>query len=59
MWVNFSWIHDGSNRGLNRSQIFKFEKLPDTDPDIKILEQERSGSLKNSIRPPLLHTRFF
>jgi len=38
--VNFGWI-DGS-QSLNRSQIFKFEKFPYPDPDLKTLEQERS-----------------
>ena len=41
-WANFGWI-DGS-RSLNRSRILKFEKFP--DPDLKILEMERSRGLK-------------
>ena len=44
--VNFGWID--RSRSLNRSRIFEFEKFPDPDldPDLKILEQERSRSLK-------------
>jgi len=36
--------------------FLKLKKLPDTDPDpdSKILEQERSRSLKKWLRPPLL-----
>jgi len=50
-WVNYRWIDD-CNRSLNRSRILKFEELP--DPDSKILEQERSQSLKKWLRSPLL-----
>ena len=41
------WIDDCS-RGLDRSRILKFEELLylEPDPDSKILEQERSRSLK-------------
>jgi len=48
-WINFGWT-DGS-RSLNRSRIHKFEKFPDLDS--KILVLERSWSLKKWIRPPL------
>ena len=46
-WVNYAWIND-CNRSLNRSRILKFEKIPDSDLDLdsKILEEERSRSLK-------------
>jgi len=43
--ANHGWI-DYCSRGLNRSRILKFEELPDPGPDPKILEQERSRSLK-------------
>ena len=39
-------------RSLNRSRILNFEKIPEPDPDSKILEQERS--LKMLLRPPLV-----
>jgi len=42
------------SRSLNRSRIFKFEKFPDPDPDSKVLEQERSRSLKKRLHPPLI-----
>jgi len=42
--VNFDWID--RNRSLNKSRIVKIEKYPNPDPDSKILEQERSRSLK-------------
>ena len=51
-WVNYGW-NDDCSRSLNRSRIVKFEKLPDPDPDSKILEQERTRSLKKWLRPPL------
>jgi len=41
--VNYGWIDDCS-RSLNRSRILKSEKL--LGPDLKILEQEGSRSLK-------------
>ena len=44
-WINFDLIDDVS-RSLNRSRILKFENLLDPGPDSKILEQERSRSLK-------------
>ena len=44
-WVNYGWIGDCS-LSLNRSRILKLEKLPDTDPDSEMLEQERSWSLR-------------
>jgi len=47
--INYGWI-DGCSRSLNRSRILKFEESP--DPDSKILEQERSRSLKMWLRPP-------
>jgi len=53
-WVNFGW-NDGS-RSLNRSRILKFVIFPYPDPNSKILEQERSRSLKKWLRPPLLDT---
>ena len=53
-WVNYGWIDDCS-RSLNSSRILKFEKL--AEPDSKILEQERSQSLKNWLRPPP-HTKW-
>jgi len=34
--VNYGWI-DYCSRSLNRSRILKFEKLPESDPDSKIL----------------------
>jgi len=43
-WVIFGWVDGG--RILNRSQILKFGKFPDLNPDSIILEQERSRSLK-------------
>ena len=51
--VNYCWIEECSP-SLNRSRILKFEKLPDQDPepDSKLLEQERSRSLKKWLRPP-------
>jgi len=49
---NYSWIDD--RWSLNRSRILKFEKFSDPDQDSKILEQERSRSLKKWLRPPLL-----
>jgi len=52
-WINFDLIDDVS-RSLNRSRILKFENLLDPGPDSKILEQERSRSLKKWLRPPLL-----
>ena len=54
-WSKNVWIDDCS-RSLNRSRILIFEKLPDPDPDpeSKILEQERSRSLKKWLRPPLV-----
>jgi len=45
-WADFGLTDDGS-RSLNRSLIFKFENLPEPDSDSKILNQERSRSLKN------------
>ena len=42
--LNFGYI-DGS-RSLNRSCIPKFEETSDPDPVSKILEHERSRSLK-------------
>jgi len=46
-WISYGWIDDCS-RSLNRSWIIRFEKLldPDPGPNSKILEQERSRSLK-------------
>jgi len=53
-WVNYGWIDDCS-RSLNRNGILKLKNLLDPDPDWKILEQERSRSLKKSLQPPLLY----
>ena len=49
-WVNYGWIDDCS-QSLNRSRILKLKKFP--EPDSKILEQERSRSLKKWLRPLL------
>jgi len=59
-WVNYGWIDDCS-RSLNSSRILKFEKEPDSDPDPdwKILEQERSRSLKKWLRPNLFPYTLF
>jgi len=54
MGINYDWIDDCS-RSLHRRRILKFE-LPDPDSDLKILEQERSRSLKKWLRPPLVCT---
>jgi len=40
-------LDDYCSRSLKRSQILKFEKLPDPDPDSKILKKEQSRSLTN------------
>jgi len=45
-----------SCRSLNRSPIHEFEKLLESDPDSKIVEQEQSQSLKMLLRPLLLCT---
>jgi len=50
--ANHGWI-EYCSRSLNRSRILKFEELPDPDPDPKILEQERSRSLKKWLRTRL------
>jgi len=55
-WVNFGWID--SCPSLNRSQILKFKNLPDLGPDLKILEQERSRSLKKWLRSILIYSRY-
>jgi len=44
-WVN---CNDDCSRSLNRSRILKLKEL--TDPDSKILEQERNWSLKKWLR---------
>jgi len=44
-WVNYGWIDDCS-QSLSESRILNFEEWLDPDPDSKILEQERSQSLK-------------
>jgi len=44
-WVNDGWIDDCS-RGVNMRRIFKFENLPKSDQDSKLLEQEWSRSYK-------------
>ena len=44
-WINYYLIDDCS-RSLNRGRILKLKKLPDPGQDSKILEQERSRSLK-------------
>ena len=55
-WGNFGWID--SCPSLNRSWILKFENLPDLGPDLKILEQERSRSLKKWLRSILIYSRY-
>jgi len=48
--LNFGWV--SGCQSLNRSRILKFEK--NSDQDSKILEQQRSQSLKMWFQPSLL-----
>jgi len=49
---------DDCSRSLNRKRILKLEELPEPDPgpDLKILEQERSRSLKKWLQLSLWST---